>query len=1640
MIVVRILAFLVFLPAFAYSQVGNEWINFGQTYYKIPVGKDGLYKLTKSDLAQAGFPVGNDPRRYQLFAKGVEQAMIVSGQSDAVFNNTDYIEFYGKKNDGSLDAELYKPITAQPHSYHNLFNDTAYYFLTYNPTTQGKRMGNFTQANTGALAKQPYQQHEQVQVLSSSYSGGESFNNFVQYTSFGVGEGWSGPVIRENNSSDLLITSLTGGVPTAGLPSLELQVLGRGQVGHKAEIYVGPSASSLRLLRTVEFFGLEPFTFTDNLAWADISAAGNLAVRVNVVGTGGNDFISLSYARVQLPQNFSMSGVNEKTLSFSENPIGKLYVEIENAPAGARIFDITDSDNLIQIGSTQTSTLNFVVDDTDGQRPLRLFITTQTNTPTGIKRVTFRSLASDNANYVIVSHKALLKPAVGSANPVRDYAAYRASAAGGAFDTLSVTIDQLYNQFTYGESTPLAMFRFLKFLEAQQRPDYLLLIGKGLDASKNYYRNPTAPAFAVNKDFVPSAGHPASDMYYSAGLGGPENVPAIATGRLSVTSPEEVVYYLNKVKTAEATPYNDLWRKRILHLSGGIAVGEPETFRGYMEGFASIAEEEYLGASVASIAKRSLDAQELINISDQVNEGLNLITFFGHSSSSTTDFDIGFATNPELGYKNIGKYPMLLINGCNAGSFFDTNKLFGEDWINADQRGAVGFIAHSSFGFPSNLKLYSEFLYRVAYGDSTFMKRGIGDVQKEVAKQYLEQTFGSAQHITQVQQMILLGDPAVKLFGADKTDFALNNTSVAAMLPDGKTITTSTPSFDLRIVVKNFGRAEPTPLTISVKRTFPDNTSITYDSTVAPIYHSDTVFFAIPNTGVMAGGTHQFEIQVDAPAVFDELSETNNSAVYSLFIPRNGTKNLYPTDYALVNTINPVLTFQSANLLDSLRSLEVEIDTANTFDSDYKQGFTLEAEVLAKAPVAILSTDSTTYYWRTRLKNPSPDENAGWEQSSFTYILNSTEGWGQLDFPQFYQNQLNALVIDQGLQEIAFTEAITPVLIKTFGDTNTTLFTEVSVKIDGSEYNLATQGQPCRDNTINLLAFNKISTVPYAGIAFNFQDPRTCGREPQVIVSFTATELYNNGTLDIIQYVDNIAIGDSVVLFTIGNASFSLWNAAAIAKLSEIGISVAQLSSLEDGEPVVIYGKKGSAAGTALVFVSDNTPAPAQELTVNKSITGKSGSGTMHSTRIGPALHWKEIKYRTLNNANDQVAINVYGIGTDGSESELLAAVPNTTDLSSINASQYPYLRLRYSITDDVDLTVAQLPYWIVEHEPLPEGIASYKGFTTTAQSTEDAIVKEGEAILFEFGFTNVSSVAFGDSLVVEFRLVNETTNTTELIYDTIKAPIPGDTTLFLLQVSTLNKVGVNNVTVTVNPAGLVSELFLDNNVLVLNNAFEVTADIFSPSLSVTVDGRLVQNGDFVSPSPDIEIKIWDENELVLKTDTLGVLVLLQRLCETCVQQTIYFSRNDVQWFPATTTSPFSVLFSPQNLEDGIYELQVSAADSRGNKSGTEPYVVAFEVRNENSITISPPYPNPSGGQLTFEVVITGSDVPPTALFELVNTTGKLMHTHMISTTWHTGINYLSTTLPEQLPSGLYIYRLVLANGKEERGQFVINR
>lgn len=1619
------LTLLVVLTGYVTAQTGQEWIDFSQQYVKLQVAKDGIYRVSYTDLQNAGISVNSiDPTTLRIYHRGVEQAIHVNGEGDAQFDPTDYIEFYGKRNDGTLDADLYRPSTLQPHPYYNLYNDSTAYFLTFNGGP-GKRMPEFNEPNSGNLPADTYHLNQKLLVLKDQYSFGVTAGD-IQTTFFDQGEGWTGVQITTNQSVDYTIEDLLHSSPTSGDPTLEMLLVGRWTVPHTAEIYVGATTASLRLLTTATFLGFATQQVTASLNWSDIGADGKLVVRVRA--TAPLSRMSASYIKVFQQQRFVLGSPSEKVFYLNNNSAS--YIEIENASASHRLFDITDPSNVVRIGTTFTTTLNAMVPPTSA--PPALLATNTTMTPV-IKKVRFRSITPSQHDFIIISHKLLMKPSSSYANPVKAYADYRASIAGGEFDTLVVDMQLLFDQYSYGETTPIAIYNFMKFMTATSTPKYLFLIGKGLNVNYGYYRNPTP--FTAYKDFVPAAGYPASDILFTAGLKGTTYEPGVPTGRIPASTPEEVAAYLNKVKEAEALPFDDLWRKNLLHLSGGIEEGEPEKFRYYLTDYATIAEGHYLGGKVSARAKRSREVEQNIDVSAEVNKGVSLITFFGHSSPSTLDFDVGFVTNEVLGYHNKGKYPMFLINGCNAGAFFLYGKLFGEDWINASDRGALGFIAHTYYGLESTLRNYSDKFYQVGYGDSAFIGKGVGDIHKETAKRFMQSSAPVVANITQAQQMILLGDPAVKLFGATRPDYEVNTNNLSVISFNDEPVSALSDSIALKIIVRNFGVALRDTFRIEVTREFNDKSVAVYDSLFPSVLYSDTLHFIIRKDRQAGGGNNTFTVKLDPDDIVDELNENNNTATLSLFIPLNGTKNLFPSKYAIVNQRQTSLSFQSTDLLSDERDFLLELDTLDTFDSPYKKQFAVTGKVLATQLVTLLEQDSLAYYWRTRLAQPLPGESDAWEMSSFTFIQDGSDGWAQVHFPQYLENVTVGLVKDPQLRRLGFTETVSDVAIRTFGSDRPTDITDHLVKINGAEYNLTTQGFICRYNSINLIAFDRRSTTPYIGVPFKWYNRagRACGREPWVINSFWHNELVTGNNDDLITYVDNITAGDSVVLYNIGNAFFSLWPAAAKTKLGELGISVAQIDALVDGEPVVIFGRKGLPPGTAKVFRSSGSPVTQAELLVGQTITGRYSSGEMTSALIGPAAEWHQLVSRTsMHEGVDQSGIDVIGVRINGEEEVLRDDVSGDEDLTAIDASEYPWLRLRYKTQDDIDLTAVQLKKWMVLFEPVAEGLLLYKG------SREQQVVQAGQQWKANYGFVNISDKAFSDSLSVKF----ETFNTTFLSSDPrtfrIKAPAPGDTTRFSVDVNTLGKGGLNDVNVFVNPR-ILPEQYYDNNVIELRNYLNVVADDFKPVLDVTVDGRHLVNGDFVSPNPRIEILVWDESRYFRKTDTIGVSLFLAYPCDgDCELKRISLSSPEVEWFAATDTSEFRVLFRPKNLPPGEYALQINATDANGNASGSEPYRVSFVVSDTRSIVISEPYPNPTTAQSTIRIIIAGSELPTDFAVRFYSATGsfsKSLNLNSVAPFFigENRINLLSLDgAGGTLPTGIYIYELRLMIGGEE--------
>ncbi|MFD1142097.1 C25 family cysteine peptidase [Larkinella insperata] len=892
---------LVIFKLFAQVNIsGNEWINFEQTYYRIPVTQAGVYRLTTGDLQKAGVPLATiNPTSLQLFRRGVELAVYVAGESDNKFDPEDYLEFIGERNDGQQDSLLYRPLGTQPHTYYSLYSDTAAYFLTWRLDGKpGKRMKVIADTDVGGLSPEPYHIAEQLTLLTSEISnnqanGGPSPFPTAHELYFEEGEGFTGPMLKK----DSLVTHafrLDGLVRAASVqPEMEMMLNGRDNTTHLVNVFAGKTASA-QPLATVQFEWFKTARLSFKIPLTTVSTTNELVLTTQSQGSFDTDRYSFSYYRLRYPQEFDLRNLTRQTLNLLLNPKKRSYLELPNAPADPLLYDLTDPVNPRRLtAARQGNTLKLVVPDTETSR--RIFVSAGAMTPARLERTVFRKINPARHNYLIVSHEVLMKPVGDVVNPVKEYAGYRASVAGGKYDTLVITTKELLNQFSYGERTPLAIRRFAAYMLTGKAasPDstkYLLLIGR----ANAYYPNRTHPD-QYFRDLVPTIGNvPGSDLLLTEGLAGfPENVPAIPTGRINTLNPQEILTYLAKVKEFEKTPVNQPWRKQVLHLSGGRSIPELSTFRRILDQPSQTAQQQYVGASITLKGKLTDEPVERIDVSGIVNSGVSLMTFFGHSSPIVTDLDFGYVSKPAYGYHNKGRYPLMFFNGCGVGNiFFGATNNLSTDWLLTADKGAIAILAHSGSGFSGPLETYTQQFYHTLFADSSFLNKSIGLVQQETTRRVLA-AYNGPFDITNAQQMVLQGDPVLRMYPIQKPDFSLTSSGV---FQTG----TQKDSVRLGVVVINAGRFEASQrVGLVVRQRLVDGKTRSYGAKLhRAIAFRDTLYYAFNPDAKQDANTvatpNRFEIVVDPDTLIEEVDETNNVVVFDLKSAANGYTVVLP--------------------------------------------------------------------------------------------------------------------------------------------------------------------------------------------------------------------------------------------------------------------------------------------------------------------------------------------------------------------------------------------------------------------------------------------------------------------------------------------------------------------------------------------------------------------------------------------------------------------------------------------------------------------------------------------------------------------------------------------------------------------------
>ncbi|RYY19487.1 MAG: hypothetical protein EOO36_05660 [Cytophagaceae bacterium] len=575
-----LLLLLLLLSAGAQAQsgpFGNEWIVAGQPYYKLKVWRDGMYRLDYNYL-QSLNATGVAPTRFQLWRRGKEVAVYQGGTQNTL-DATSYLEFYGQRNDGALDREYYKNPADQANRYYSFYTDTAAYFITWG-SRAGKRVAQPVAAGGTPHA---WRLQTALKLVVGGYVQGPT--EFVAHlpwleSSEGFFSGTTGGPF--STRTDSLLRAI---VTTPGAPDIRAEVclvggsvpgnVGSGLGAHTVNVRAVAPSGAVRQLGVLTFLNYNVVRGTYTLLPGDLN---NGAVDINCAtvqrGATPGDLWRYSYVKVKAPQQNVWFSDRHSTWFQNDSLLaGPATYEVDNVPPTVVGYDIEDPWNVQRIAPTAAQTLGstgrrFVFPSATSAATRRLYLADAAVwlTPPTARRVNFRAINPAAPNYVIITHPQLMQPAGTVPNAARAYASYRASVAGGRYDTLMVTAPLLYDQFHYGERSVIALRHFALWLVGSSpatQTKYLLLLGKarapGTQPGQSYIltgggivaANTTRILGEQGQDLVPCSTASTSDNFLSSDWPNNNFVAKMPTGRIPATSPQEVMNYLAKIQQHE---------------------------------------------------------------------------------------------------------------------------------------------------------------------------------------------------------------------------------------------------------------------------------------------------------------------------------------------------------------------------------------------------------------------------------------------------------------------------------------------------------------------------------------------------------------------------------------------------------------------------------------------------------------------------------------------------------------------------------------------------------------------------------------------------------------------------------------------------------------------------------------------------------------------------------------------------------------------------------------------------------------------------------------------------------------------------------------------------------------------------------
>lgn len=1359
----------------------NEWIDYSKNYYKFKVSfgtnpstqqpnRKKLVRINQSALQANGLGAVA-AEHFQLFKNGVEVPIFTS-VATGVLGNNDYIEFWGEINDGKLDNDLYRNPDNQLSDIWSLQEDAGTYFLTINAAGNNKRLTT-TLNDVANTTLTPTEYFMNTVAFTHRQRRNEGFAAQAALplysSSYDRGEGFTTRPIRPIGSSCGQVSftiTFSNLKPYLAGPNMILRVNAVGNANNARTVLVRLNGDTVSNFQMDYYYDAKIEEY--GIPVSKIASGTASLLHINQSSVTCDEF-RLAKDELVYPRSLDANNQTSLELNLPATGVGH-YLKFYNFNKGGTLpvlYDLTNGKRYI--GDTSiVDTVRFVTEPSSTAYNLVLVKSTQ-DEALAISTLSQRTfvnyaLPANQGDYLIISNPLIY--GTGANNYVAQYKQYRSSVNGGAYNAKVIDINDITDQFAYGVNKhPLSIRNFLRYARTTfaSAPKFVFLIGKGLNYLE--FRSNESEADIEYQNLVPTWGHPASDNLLAAESNS-NAIPATAIGRLSAISPEEVGAYLQKVKqydslqnSTSATVEDKVWMKNVLQVAGANDRSIGLQLDNYLAKYKRIIQDTSVGAFVKNydkIADPSAYTQSLKDFKNTIEGGTSLITYFGHSSATNLDFNLN---NPDA-YNNQYKYPLFIVNGCDAGNMFtyESQRLslkttISEKFVLAPQRGAIGYLSTTNYGAVNYLDTFTTKFYRAMstteYNQSfgNVVRTGIGNVLSSTGVNDFFARFHS-------EQFAFHGDPAVKLNGYALPDYAVqaNQISVSPSF-----VSVANDSFYVKVKLYNIGKKVSDSISIKITRQFPAGNRVTVlNRKIAAIATVDSLTIGLPVVANRDKGDNVITVIVDDTNSITEITETNNTASVTVNVKEEELIPVYPYNYAIVN--NPTFKFaaSTANPLASSKSYVIEVDTTALFNSalKYTQTKTSIGGVI-EFDNGLTLQNNTTYYWRVALQGA----NQHWNTFSFTYKNIANVGFGQQHLYQHFSSNLERIGLDSTSRKFTFNNKPNNLfMVHSIYPYSGTEDQQFSIQVNGS----GIIASACLGQSVIINVFDTLTFKPWENLTNPFGAEPTCDNSRKY--NFEYHYIDSTGRNSAKQFLESIPNGMLVAVRLVYDGD-AVWANEWADDTLVYGANNTLYHFLKNqGLPIdsfnaprtfgIVFKKNDATRFTPQYQFSNGLY---DRVVMSVDYDAKDTLGYITSPKLGPAKTWKNVQWNGAGNANSFASLNVVGVTAAGAETTLytLDTLQTNVDISSVSATQYPYIKLKMKNQDSITAIPYQLQKWSVEYEAVPEGAMAPNLYFNIPDSAGIATSFASDTLKGGVAFKNVSKVNF-DSLTVKLVLQNE--------------------------------------------------------------------------------------------------------------------------------------------------------------------------------------------------------------------------------------------------------------------------------------------